>query len=49
VTGLSEADALGLGQYGQDAIFRWTPQVWSIVSCIDGGRHDLGWACAPIR
>jgi hypothetical protein len=44
VAGLREAEARDLGRrYGQDAIFSWTPQLWSIVSCVDGARLDIGW------
>ncbi|MHB8328198.1 MAG: DUF3293 domain-containing protein [Acidimicrobiales bacterium] len=43
-SGLSELDAVALGvHYGQDAIFSWTPEVWTVVSCVDARRHKAGW------
>jgi Protein of unknown function (DUF3293) len=42
---LSEAEATALGaQYGQDAVFRWTPDAWEIVACTGQRRVVLGWA-----
>jgi hypothetical protein len=44
VGGLAETDALRLGAvYGQDAVFRWTPEAWEIVACDGGRRVALGW------
>jgi hypothetical protein len=44
VSGLSEADAVAVGaRYRQDAIFRWTPEAWVVVSCADERRLRLGW------
>ena len=44
VRGLTEADALAWGaRYGQDAIFAWTPQEWTIVACTGGRRVVSGW------
>jgi hypothetical protein len=33
-------------RYDQDAIFRWTPSEWVIVSCLGGRRVVLGWSVA---
>ena len=42
---LSEAEATALGaRYGQDAVFRWTPDAWEIVACTGERRVVLGWA-----
>jgi Protein of unknown function (DUF3293) len=44
VSGLSEMEAITLGaRYDQNAIFRWTPVAWSILSCLDKRREDWGW------
>ncbi len=44
VGGLTEADARRLGSaYGQDAVFRWTPEAWEIAACDGGRRVVLGW------
>ena len=44
VRGLSDEAALELaGRYGQDAIFRWTAEAWSILSCDGGPPVHLGW------
>ncbi len=48
--GLSVHDAVVLGvEYRQEAIFVWTPQAWSIVSCRDDRRVDFGWSVAVLR
>jgi hypothetical protein len=45
VRGVSEAVVLTLGaRYGQDAVFAWTPEAWSIVGSHDGRRLTSGWA-----
>jgi hypothetical protein len=44
VTGLADTDAVTLGaRYRQDAIFRWDPEAWVVVSCADDRRLFLGW------
>jgi len=44
VTGLSDPDAVAIGaRWGQDAIFRWTPQAWSILPCDGGPASHTGW------
>ena len=48
--GLSVDDAVALGvQYRQEAIFVWTPQAWSIVSCRDDRRVDFSWSVVVLR
>ena len=48
VRGLAEHALLDLGaRYGQDAVFRWTPKEWSIVSCVGERRLVLGWTVRP--
>ncbi len=38
----SETRVLALGaRYGQDAVFRWTPEEWTVVACT-GGRRVVG-------
>lgn len=45
VAGLSDAAALALGaRHGQDAIFRWSADAWSIVPCDGGPPHHAGWS-----
>jgi hypothetical protein len=48
--GLAVDDAVALGaRYRQDAIFVWTPDAWSIVSCRDDRRVDLCWSVVVLR
>ena len=48
--GLPLQDAIALGaRYGQDAIFVWAPDAWSLVSCRDERRVDLGWSVSVLR
>jgi hypothetical protein len=48
--GLSVEEAVALAaQYRQDAIFVWTTDAWSIVSCRDDRRVDLSWAVVVLR
>jgi hypothetical protein len=51
VLGLAVADAVALGaHYRQDAIFVWTPDAWSIVSCRgDDRRIDCSWSVVVLR
>lgn len=45
---LSEVEAMALGaRYGQDAVFRWTPDAWEIIACTGERRVLLGWAALP--
>lgn len=44
VTGLSDDEAVAIaGRWGQDAIFRWTPQAWSVLPCDGGPASHTGW------
>ena len=44
VRGVEESVVLALAaRYGQEAIFTWTPEAWSIVGCRDGRRLTSGW------
>ena len=44
VVGWDDAEALTLARrYGQDAVFRWTPEAWSVVPCDAGPPLVLGW------
>ena len=51
--GVAVRDAAGsamvalTADYGQDAIFAWTPEEWSIVACGDGRRLTSGWSILP--
>jgi hypothetical protein len=48
--GLSVDDAVALGAlYRQEAIFVWTPDAWSIVSCRDDRRLDASWSVVVLR
>lgn len=48
VRGVSEVDVVRLGgRYGQDAIFVWTPDAWTIVACAGGRRVASGWSLEP--
>jgi hypothetical protein len=42
--GLTATQALDIGRrHDQDAIFEWTPECWSILSCRSDERHQMGW------
>ncbi|WP_433803401.1 DUF3293 domain-containing protein [Actinomycetospora sp. CA-084318] len=44
VRGLSDEAALQIARrYGQDAIFRWTAEAWSILPCDGGAPLHHGW------
>lgn len=44
VSGLSEHEAIIFGaRYGQAAIFSWTPEELTVLSCVDERRHQAGW------
>ena len=48
--GLSVDESVVLGvQYRQEAVFVWTPEAWSIVSCRDDRRVDFGWSVVVLR
>lgn len=44
VPGLPEVRALALARtWEQNAVFLWTPAMWSVVGVLLPGRTDLGW------
>ena len=44
VSGLTEAEGIALGlRHGQAAVYVWTRDAWSVVSCTDDRRHTCGW------
>ena len=44
VSGLTEAEGVALGlRYGQAAVYVWTRDDWSVVSCTDRRRRSSGW------
>lgn len=48
--GLAVDDAVAVGaRFGQDAIFVWSTDAWSIVSCRDERRVDFGWTLALLH
>ena len=48
--GLSVKEAVVIGvEYRQEAIFVWTPQTWSIVSCRDDRRSTSDWSVVVLR
>jgi len=49
VVGLDEEEALAIGRrFGQAAVYRWTPEVWEVVSCAGDRRHPSGWEIGPV-
>ncbi|WP_068402276.1 DUF3293 domain-containing protein [Kribbia dieselivorans] len=48
VVGVDEATALKLGrEFGQVAIFGWSPEAWEIIACDGTQRTTLGWQLLP--
>jgi hypothetical protein len=44
VAGLAEGDVLEVAaRYGQDAVFRWSPEEWAIVGCDGQQVVSMGW------
>jgi hypothetical protein len=44
VFGADLQDVLRVGrEFGQDAIFEWTPRQWSLVMCDESARADYAW------
>lgn len=42
--GITEADAVELAQqFGQEAIYAWSPEAWEIVAADRSRRTSLGW------
>ncbi len=50
VRGAPEAEILAIGaRYGQDAVFAWTPQEWTIVACQGGRRLASPWLLEALQ
>jgi hypothetical protein len=48
VIGMSEQDARALGRdFGQDAIFGWSPTTMTVLSCDTCKVHTTGWGILP--
>ena len=48
VVGWDDDEALALARrFGQDAIFRWSPEAWAVVPCDGGPALVLGWTVDP--
>ncbi len=44
LAGVTEAEGIALGtRFGQAAVYSWTPEALSVVSCTDNRRHIAGW------
>jgi len=49
VVGLDREQACALGcEFGQDAIFEWSPTGLAVLSCTDARVHYTGWAISPV-
>jgi hypothetical protein len=49
VPGLSATEGVALGaRHGQAAVYLWTPDGWTVVSCTDDRRHTTGWRLGAI-
>jgi hypothetical protein len=49
VVGLDREQACALGrEFGQDAIFEWSPEVLAVLSCTDARAHYTGWVSSPV-
>jgi hypothetical protein len=47
VVGLDDDAARALGTvWGQDAVFRWSREAWTVLACDDAAPVDLGWRVA---
>ena len=47
VIGLTESEGVDLGRrYGQAAVYVWTPEAWTVLSCTGDRRHAYGWRIA---
>ena len=50
VLGLDRDQACALGrEFGQDAIFEWSPTGLAVLSCSDARVHYTGWATSPVE
>jgi hypothetical protein len=44
VPGLTVEQGAALGRrHGQAAVYRWTPDAWTVISCTDDRRRTTGW------
>jgi len=44
VAGLTESEGVDLGRrYGQAAVYVWTPEAWTVVSCTGDRCRTYGW------
>jgi hypothetical protein len=44
VPGLTGEQGAALGRrHGQAAVYLWTPDAWTVISCSDDRRRTLGW------
>jgi len=49
VVGLDREQACALGrEFGQDAIFEWSPGALAVLSCTDARAHYTGWVSSPV-
>ncbi|MGA2835745.1 MAG: DUF3293 domain-containing protein [Acidimicrobiales bacterium] len=49
VLGLGDREAVAMGRnHGQAAVYRWTPDVWQVISCTDDRRETSGWRTVPV-
>jgi hypothetical protein len=50
IVGMTEVDAFDLGRrFGQDAIFAWTAQAWTLLPCGDRRPTVMGWRISACR
>jgi len=50
VVGLDREQACALGrEFGQDAIFEWSPTGLAVLSCTDARVNYTGWAISPVQ
>ena len=50
IVGLDDVQARELGrEFGQDAIFEWSPTALAIPSCTARGARYTGWTATPVE
>jgi len=50
VVGLDREQACALGrEFGQDAIFEWSPTALAVLSCTNARAHYTGWVSSPVK
>jgi len=50
IVGLDDVQARELGrEFGQDAIFEWSPTALAILSCTERRVHYTGWTATPVQ